>query len=70
MHDMIGIQCWMQSSFLLNVFVSRCSYWTPYYDVLDEHGEAVLRIKGPCCICDMSPCCGEVEFKVGFEIEL
>jgi hypothetical protein len=40
--------------FFLNIYSGSC--WNPYYKVLDENHQQVLKIKGPCCIWD-GPCC-------------
>lgn len=30
----------------------RGSCWKPYYEIYDENHSAVLKLDGPCCICD------------------
>lgn len=32
------------------------SCWSAHYKILDENMNQILKIKGPCCICD-GPCC-------------
>jgi len=40
------------------------SLWKASYDIMDENRNTVLKIKGPCCICD-GPCCPcDNEFQV------
>ena len=47
---------------------SRCSFWKASFSILDASREPVLKIQGPCCICNC-PCC-DVDFKVTLEFKL
>ena len=40
----------------------KWSTWKPKFDVKDEFGNVVLKIKGPCCT--TAVCGGNVEFRV------
>ncbi|XP_070561763.1 phospholipid scramblase 1-like [Ptychodera flava] len=40
------------------------SGWSPKYDILDGNRETILRIQGPCCICQGVCCTWDQEFKV------
>jgi hypothetical protein len=30
----------------------RGSFWKAAYDILDENHQTILKMEGPCCICD------------------
>ncbi len=45
----------------------RGSAWKANYDVLDANHEPILKIEGPCCVCDGACCPSDVEFKVQFQ---
>lgn len=40
------------------------SFWKANYDILDEFHEPILKIEGPCCICDGACCPCDNEFKL------
>ncbi|XP_033642202.1 phospholipid scramblase 2-like [Asterias rubens] len=40
------------------------SGWSPHYDIMNANKETVLRIRGPCCICQGACCTGDQEFNV------
>lgn len=40
------------------------SFWKANYDILDENQETILKVEGPCCICDGACCTSDIEFKV------
>lgn len=39
-----------------------CSVWIPRFVVQDEHRETVLKIDGPCCMCQTICCRCDIEF--------
>jgi hypothetical protein len=45
----------------------RGSAWKGYFDILDERRNAVLKLRGPCCIWDGACCPCENEFQVSKE---
>jgi hypothetical protein len=49
---------------LKNKLISSGSFWKPYYDILDELHEPILKIQGPCCIWDGACCPCDNEFKL------
>lgn len=40
------------------------SFWKANYDILDENQETILKVEGPCCICDGACCTSDIEFKL------
>ncbi|XP_063965179.1 phospholipid scramblase 1-like [Lytechinus pictus] len=40
------------------------SWWYPHMDVMDADMNPILKIRGPCCICQTICCRCDVEFKV------
>ena len=44
--------------------INRFSLWMAFYDIQDENKNTILKIRGPCCICDGACCPCDNEFKV------
>ncbi|XP_072174737.1 phospholipid scramblase 2-like [Diadema setosum] len=40
------------------------SPWKVHLDILDHHGNTVLKVRGPCCLCQEVCCTGDVNFEV------
>ena len=50
---------------------NRGSFWKASYDVLDEAHNPILKIQGPCCVCDgVLSCCCDNEFRVNKKVFL
>ena len=41
---------------------SRCSFWKPRYEIMDENQQTILHLQGPCCLCECP--CLEIDFRV------
>ena len=48
----------------INLKINRVSLWKAAYDIQDENRNTILKIGGPCCICDGACCPCDNEFKV------
>lgn len=66
----------IESVFIRTCCFCRQSFWKPHYEILDETGQKVFRIVGPCCIChgicctcdfpfDIFPLTGSVQQPIG-----
>ncbi|XP_033642110.1 phospholipid scramblase 1-like [Asterias rubens] len=42
----------------------RGSKWKPMYEICDVNDQPTLKIRGPCCACQMICCTGDVDFQI------
>ncbi|XP_076823563.1 phospholipid scramblase 1-like [Clavelina lepadiformis] len=40
------------------------SFWKPHYDIIDDMGKTIFKIKGPCCVCQGICCSCEFPFDI------